>query len=258
MSPLPRAALLAALLAAGLAGPGQAQSADPTRDYTPGEPPAGTTWYVLADPAAQAADRRYVEGMRPHHEGAITMSEEYLKDPEARSPTLRRLAQAIIANQRFEIALLEDVARQIAAPARVLDVGFLRLALQPVAMEGLGPAWHFQKWPIPGPVDLLAGPPPTERDVQFAKGMAIHHQAAVEMARDYDADPKAKNGFLKWLNIGIITDQMQEIALMQAVIRRYPGDPEQVRVDPSMIHGMEGHGGAAAAGHADPPPHHHH
>lgn len=251
MSPLPRAAALAALLAASLAGSALAQSVDPARDYAPGEAPAGTTWYALADPVAQAADRRYVEGMRPHHEGAITMSEEYLKDPEACSPALRRLAQAIIANQRFEIALLEDVARQIAAPPRVLDLGVVRLALQPVATEGLGPVWHFQKQPIPGPADLLAGPPPTERDVQFAKGMAIHHQAAVQMAQDYAADPHARNGFLKWLNVGIVTDQTQEIALMRAVIRRYPGDPEQVRVDPSMVHGMAGHDGAQ-------PQHHHH
>jgi uncharacterized protein (DUF305 family) len=85
--------------------------------------------------------------------------------------------------------------------------------------------------------------------------MSIHHQAALDMVRHYRADPAARNGFLGWLNGGIATDQAQEIALMRAVVRRFPGDPDAVQVDPSMIHGMEGHGAAhgttgAHGGHA--------
>lgn len=68
-----------------------------------------------------AADRDYVRGMRPHHAGAVTMARDYLADPEARSPVLRQLAPAIVANQAFEITLLDMVERQLQEPPR----GFL-------------------------------------------------------------------------------------------------------------------------------------
>ena len=54
------------------------------------------------------------------------------------------------------------------------------------------------------------------------------------------------------MNVDIITDQSQEIALMRSVIAAYPGDAAAVQVDPSMIHGMEGMG--HAGGHAAPTP----
>jgi uncharacterized protein (DUF305 family) len=256
--------LAAALASLALAPPpaALAEGVDPTHEYRPGEAPATTTWFRRADPAALAADRRYIAGMRPHHAGAVSMSEEFLRRPDARSPALRRLAEAIITNQRFEIALLDDVSRQLDAAPRVFALGPLRVPLQPIATEGLGAAWRYLKTPIPGPGDIAAGPPPTETDVRFAKAMSIHHGAALRMVREYGADPAARNGYLGWLNVGIATDQSQEIALMRAVVRRFPGDPDAVAVPPSMIHGMEGHGGGshgtAAAEEDDPHAHHDH
>jgi uncharacterized protein (DUF305 family) len=217
--------------------------------YQPGDAPVPTTWYGPADPAAIKADRDYIAGMRPHHAGALTMSEEYLADPEARSPVLRALARAIIRNQRFEIGLLDEVARNLARPPVVLNFGVVRLAAQPMATDGLGQMQRFLRSPIPSPFNALAAPGPvTARDVQFAKAMTVHHQAALDMAWAYHADPNARNTFLKLLNVDIITDQGQEIALMRSVIAAYPGDADAVRVDPTMVHGMEGmrhHGGHA-------------
>src|SRR5215207_8775042 len=101
---LPRLPTLAALATLALAPTAAlSEGVDPTHDYDPGHAPATTTWFRRADPAAREADRRYIEGMRPHHVGALSMAEDYLRDPEARSPALRRLAEAIIANQRYEI-----------------------------------------------------------------------------------------------------------------------------------------------------------
>jgi Domain of unknown function (DUF305) len=90
--------------------------------------------------------------------------------------------------------------------------------------------------------------------VQFAKAMIVHHAGAVEMARAYHANPQARNGFLGLMNVDIVTDQTQEIALMRAVIAAYPGDAGRVRVDPSMIHGMEGmaHGVSSRGAHGGP------
>jgi uncharacterized protein (DUF305 family) len=243
------------------AGAALALTAAPARaaieeGYDPAAAPAPSTWYGPASPAALKADRDYIAGMRPHHAGALTMSEEYLADPQAGSPVLKALARAIIRNQSFEIGLLDEVARNLDRPPLVLNLGVTRLALQPAATEGMAQMQRFIRSPVPGPLAVLAaGAAVTERDVQFAKGMTIHHQAALDMARAYHANPEARNGFLTLLNTDIITDQSQEIALMRAAIAAYPGDAEAVRVDPSTIHGMKGmqHGGASATA----PAHHH-
>jgi uncharacterized protein (DUF305 family) len=118
------------------------------------------------------------------------------------------------------------------------------LTLQPVATEGLTQSQRFFRAPVPSPAGNPVGPV-SARDVLFAKAMAIHHEAAVQMAQAYHANPAAKNGFLGLMNVDIVTDQTQEIALMQLVVDAYPGDAGTIMPDPSMIHGMEGmqHGG---------------
>ncbi|MBI0538591.1 DUF305 domain-containing protein [Roseomonas sp. KE2513] len=203
--------------------------------------------------AALKADRDYLDGMRPHHAGALTMSEEYLRDPSGSSPVLRTLAQAIIHNQRFEIALLDEVRRRLAQPPTIWDLGLATIAVQPAASDGLAISYRFTRFPIPGPLPVTGLV--NERDVQFAKAMSIHHQGALDMAMAYQADPNARNTFLRLLNVDIITDQRQEIALMQRVIAAYPGNAEAVLVPASMVHGMEGMGHASHAmpGQAEQP-----
>lgn len=224
-------------------------------EYAPGGTPALTTWYGTADPAALAADRAYVRGMRSHHAGALTMAREYLADPDAGSPALKKLAHAIIVNQAFEIGMLDEVELNLDRPPLVIDLGLVRLTAQPMATEGLAQRQRFLKAPIPSPLAAVVAPgaPVTARDVQFAKGMTIHHQAAIDMARAYHADPNGRNAYLGLMNVDIITDQSQEIALMRRVIAAYPGDADAVVVDPASIHGMEGmaygrHGGPAGHG----------
>jgi uncharacterized protein (DUF305 family) len=223
-------------------------------DYDPDRGPVTTTWYGPVNPAALQADRDYIAGMRPHHAGALTMSQEYLADPEATNPVLRHLAQAIIQNQRYEIGLLDEVGRRLDAPPVTYNLGLFRVTLQPQATEGLAQTQRFLKAPIPGPLLLGAGPV-SERDVQFAKSMTIHHQGALDMAKAYNANPTARNGFLRLLNVDIVTDQSQEIALMRRVIAAYPGNADAVQVPASMVHGMEGmaHGGGGHAGHGAAP-----
>lgn len=226
--------------------------------YDPDEAPIPNTWFDArllppgTDPAttlaeAVRADREYVRGMRPHHAGALTMSEEYLRDPAARNPDLRRLARAIVVNQAFEIRLLDDVARKLDEPPRVLDLGLVRLAIRPEGTEALGQQWRFIRQPVP--VLTGTGGEVTERDVRFAKAMMVHHGAALDMARAYQSNPAARNNFIGLLNVHIITDQSQEIALMRNVVAAYPGDASAIRVDPSEIHGMAGHMAMSGGGH---------
>lgn len=252
-----RNTLLAALLAFA-AGTGPAAAAI-EEGYQPGEAPVTTTWYVLRSDAAQKADRDYVAGMRPHHAGALSMSREYLADPGRSSPLLQALARAIITNQSFEIGVLDAVAANLdAAPLR-LPFG---ITLQPVATEGLTQAQHFIRAPVPSPAGQAISPV-SARDVLFAKAMSIHHQAAVEMARAYLARPEARNGFLGLMNVDIVTDQTQEIALMRMVVDAYRGNASAIEPDPSMVHGMGGmghgaHGPAPVAADAPQGHAHHH
>ena len=121
-------------------------------NYASGEPPITTTWYTPVSAAAQRADREYVAGMRPHHAGALSMSREYLSDPGRSSPLLQALSRAIVANQTFEIGVLDEVGRNLDRPPVRLPFG---LALQPVATEGLTGAQRFFRgrsrpnWPTP-------------------------------------------------------------------------------------------------------------
>jgi uncharacterized protein (DUF305 family) len=220
-------------------------------EYAPGGTPSLTTWYGTADPAALAADRAYIKGMRPHHAGALTMAQAYLADPNASSPALKGLAHGIIVNQTFEIGMLDEVERNLNRPPVVLNLGLVRLTAQPTATDGLAQRQRFLKAPMPGLLTALG--PVTARDVQFAKGMTIHHQAALDMARDYHANPHGRNAYLGLMNVDIITDQSQEIAFMRRVISAYPGDAAAVTVDPASIHGMEGMDHGRHGGHGGTP-----
>jgi uncharacterized protein (DUF305 family) len=251
-----RIALVAlASLGLSLASPASAFVADA---YDPNDSPSTLTWWdmrVIAtgDDAAQVfaaahqADLAYVRGMRPHHEGGVTMSREYLADPEARNPTLRSLARAIIENQIFEVRLLDEVNRLLEEPVRTANLGLFRVAIRPVGTEGLGNQWRFLRQPIP--IGLHVGGEVTARDVRFAKAMIVHHEGALRMASGFNANPQERNTFLALLNVHILTDQTQEIALMRNVIAAYPGDPDAIPIQPGDVQGMDmPMGGAMGSG----------
>jgi uncharacterized protein (DUF305 family) len=205
------------------------------------------------DPRTIRADLDYAAGMQRHHEGAVTMSRDYLDDPRGTNPVLRKMAHGIIANQRFEIAVLDVVERHAAAePETVIDLGFARIVRRPAGIDGLEHQWAFLKREPPGFLDLALAPglESSERDVKFAREMMIHHQGALDMARSYNADPQATNLILKRLNLDIIVDQSYEIGFLQQIVDRFPGDPAAVEID-DQIPGMEGmdHGAGHSAGH---------
>jgi uncharacterized protein (DUF305 family) len=204
------------------------------------------------DPAMIRADLDYAAQMQQHHEGAVTMSQDYLGDPHGTNPILRKMARGIIANQRFEIALLEVIQRHAATePATVLDLGAVRLVRRPAGIDGLEHQWGALKREPPGFLDLALAPglESSERDVKFAKEMMLHHQGALDMAKRYNADPRATNLILKRLNLDIVADQSYEIGFLQQIVDRFPGDPDAVAID-EQIPGMEGmHDMGHGAGH---------
>lgn len=217
-------------------------------NYAPDKPPVTTPWFAEQGAAERQADLDFIAGMRPHHAGALTMSQDYLKDPKASDAQLRQLAKGIIHNQTFEIGMLDRVEQLVSVPLAAES------ERRQVAERGLAQKQRFTRAPMPGPLsgnNNAVG----VRDVQFAKAMIVHHEGALTMCRDYLANPAAANRYLRLLCVDILTDQKQEIGFMQDAVRRYPGNPDSVKIDASMIHGMEGmnHGaghGSAHKGHA--------
>lgn len=194
-----------------------------------------TLVYERVTPANRAADLEFIKGMTPHHAGALTMSEEYLNNSHASNPTLKKLARGIIHNQKFEIGMLAAVKALAQKP--LVETGEYRA----VAAQGLAQNQRFIFAPMPDSFGL-AGENISAADVAFAKGMIIHHQGALDMAHDYLDNPNAANSYLRLMCNDILTDQSQEIALMQSVIATYPGDAD--KVSPAKVYGMDhmGHG----------------
>jgi uncharacterized protein (DUF305 family) len=175
------------------------------------------------DPAVVRADFEYIAGMVPHHEGALTMSQDHLADPRGTNPLLRKLAHAIIYNQRFEIGMLEEIRRGLEKePQPIAEFGVTRIVRREIGIDGFEHQRKFVKRRPPGALDLALAPglQASERDVKFSREMMIHHQGAVDMARRYNADPAGANRIIRRLNLDIIVDQTNEIAFLDRMLDR--------------------------------------
>jgi uncharacterized protein (DUF305 family) len=60
-------------------------------------------------PSTGNIDIDYLQGMIPHHQGAIDMSEELIK--KSKDPQLKSLAEKIIKEQKAEIKLMQDLLK---------------------------------------------------------------------------------------------------------------------------------------------------
>jgi uncharacterized protein (DUF305 family) len=216
-------------------------------DYKPGAPVV-TPVYANQGTAEQKADMDFIKGMRPHHAGALSMSKEYLASKTASNAKLTSLAKGIITNQEFEIGMLDKVESYVSKPLAEES------EFRQVALQGLAQQQKFIRAPMPSSFGV-GDTAVTKRDVEFAKAMIVHHEGALTMANDYLANPAAKNPYLRLMCLDILKDQKMEIAFMHKIISYYPGNPDDVKIDPSMVHGMEGmshgksHDGKKCEGH---------
>jgi uncharacterized protein (DUF305 family) len=202
--------------------------------YSPGEPYATTPWYAPMNEEQRAADLQFIDGMRPHHAGALTMSDEYLKNNEASNAQLLQLARGIIHNQTFEIEMMDRVEAYVKGAHA--DNG----KMQRLADVDLVQKKKFFRAPVPGPLDRWAGSRVVSKeDVRFAKAMIVHHEGALAMAKDF-LSSSSNNGYLRQMCLDILKDQSIEIAFMHSIINQYEGNPDDVKIDASMVHGMDG------------------
>jgi uncharacterized protein (DUF305 family) len=201
-------------------------------NFDSGKPSVSKKLYANLSMASRQADLDFIAGMKPHHAGALTMSEEYLKDSNSKNPRLKQLAKGIIDNQTFEIGMLKRV-KELVEPSLKSDPEW-----RPIAEIGLAQKQRFVRTPMPSPF-AARGEVASTRDVQFAKAMIIHHQGALDMANHYLSLPASQNYYLRRMCVDILADQSQEIKFMNNIIALYPGNPDNVKITPDMVHGME-------------------
>lgn len=148
-------------------------------------------------------DLRFIDGMIPHHQGAVVMAQEALQ--KSKRPEIKKLANEIIKAQDKEIAELKQ----------------WRKAWYPTAPNE-PQAWHAEMKHMMAMtpeqikamrMDMDLGESNAEFDLRFINAMIPHHEGAVVMARD--ALNKSKRPEIKKLAQAIISSQEAEINQMK-------------------------------------------
>ncbi|WDT93526.1 DUF305 domain-containing protein [Thermoleophilum album] len=175
----------------------------------------------LAAPG-RATDREFIALMVPHHEGAIEMARAALK--RAEHPEIRRLARAIVATQKREVATLRAIHRDLfggkPGPPRAHRFG--------MTMDEAG--MHHD-------MPMLERARPFDR--AFIDMMIPHHEGAVRMARvelGRGSDPR-----LKRIARAIVKTQSAEIKQLRTWRDRWYGASESGGGSSGAAHPMMGH-----------------
>jgi len=148
-------------------------------------------------------DLRFIDGMMPHHQGAIAMAKEALQ--KSKRPEIKKLAVEIIKAQEVEIAQMQKWRK-----SWYPNVGSTPMAWNS-EMGHMMTMTDSQKKGMMMSEDL--GASDTNFDLRFLNAMIPHHEGAVVMAKD--ALAKSKRPEIKKLAHEIIASQNAEIKQMQ-------------------------------------------
>lgn len=147
----------------------------------------------MMTPLTGKPDLDFMQGMVPHHEGAIDMAKavlQYGKDPDVKT-----LAEGVIKAQEGEIAFIKGWLGRIDQNA---------LVVMPDSVKANEQAMAAMK--------TMAAPYSGDADTDFLKSMIPHHQGAIDMAKV--ALQFAKDPDVLKLAQDIITAQEGEIKVM--------------------------------------------
>lgn len=145
-------------------------------------------------------DLDFVQGMIPHHQGAIDMAKvvlQYGKDPE-----IRKLAEGVVKAQEGEIAVMNDWLSKT-------DKTTLTASPESAKANDQAMATMMKNMVVP-----YTG----NADVDFVKGMIPHHQGAIDMAKV--ALQYAKDPALLKLAGDIVSAQESEITLLNDWLKK--------------------------------------
>ncbi len=154
-------------------------------------------------PADANYDLRFIDGMTPHHQGAVDMAKEALS--KSKRPEIKKLAQDIIAAQNIEINELKQWRKAWYPKADSTPMAYSSQMGHMMAMS----QQQMQDMMMKG--DL--GAADAQFDLRFINAMIPHHEGAVTMAQD--ALKKTKRPEIKKLSQEIITSQQKEIEQMK-------------------------------------------
>jgi uncharacterized protein (DUF305 family) len=185
-------------IAAGLIGCSTQSQETTTTGTTPvASPKAETTTQV---------DRRFIEMMIPHHEGAVDMAELALN--KAKRPEIKQFAEAIKKDQAKEIQQMQAWYKQ-----------WYGKDVPAASAGGMDHSMHQGKAGMDGgmmgmmEMDVAELKKASDFDREFIKQMIPHHQSAVMMAQmvvDSAEHPEIRN-----LAQAIVKSQNAEIEQMQ-------------------------------------------
>jgi uncharacterized protein (DUF305 family) len=148
-------------------------------------------------------DLRFIDGMKPHHQGAIEMAQE--AQQKSKRPEIKKLADEIIKAQNKEITQMKQW--RTAWYPKAGD----KLMAYDSKMGHMMEMSSDQKKGMMMNMDL--GTADKDFDLRFINAMIPHHEGAVTMAQD--ALQKSQRPEIKKLSQGIIKSQNAEINQMK-------------------------------------------
>ena len=154
-------------------------------------------------PADADFDLRFLDGMVPHHEGAVVMAQEVLA--KSQRPELKKLANEVIAAQKKEITQMQQWRKEWYPNAGAQLMAWHgemnhMMAMSDAQMSSMR-------------MDMDLGAADADFDLRFINAMIPHHEGALVMAQD--AIAKSRRSQITKLSQEIIASQQAEIEQMK-------------------------------------------
>jgi uncharacterized protein (DUF305 family) len=140
------------------------------------------------------SDRRFIDAMVPHHQGAIAMAEVALKNAEHEE--IKELSRNIVSTQQLEIEELKSIKKEEFGTSNV------PMEMSPEQMRGMGMMMDPKRLSKREPFDEA-----------FIDAMIPHHQSAIYMSQV--AQEESKIPEIKELAENIVYAQKREIEQMK-------------------------------------------
>jgi uncharacterized protein (DUF305 family) len=163
----------------------------------------GSSHNMDLGPADDSLDLRFIDGMTPHHQGALVMAKEVLQ--KSQRPELRKFANQILADQQKEISQMQKWRKTWYPKAGSELMGWHAEGNHMMPMTAAQIAAMRMDRPL--------GKADKEFDLRFLDAMIPHHAGAVQMAKELQQ--KSKRPEMVQLAKAIITSQQSEIDKMK-------------------------------------------